>query len=239
MATYITDVDDKKLSREDWDRIPARFKIEDSNAGEAGYRLRTPLPAGEWLQRCGFPNRVCIDPIHSKPLPELETMAWAPFMLIAGGYRTGKTTLTANAAFWRGYLKLEREHELQVNRVDTAQFVEVLVMADKDFGGLPAACDRFTGGEVSGERLQYTLEDILSGRGLLILDDFNLDAIRTEDQIKKVNQVIMARYMNQQPTWLVTNEQLETLLDKFPRLFSRVTSEPDWSVVTKQPIAIH
>lgn len=237
MPKYITQVDQRTLSGSGWDSIPARFKILDSGVGAAGYRLRQPMSAADWLVNCGFPQRVCIDPVHGEPLPELETTPWAPFMLIAGPYRSGKTTLVANAVYWCGYLKLDRELELQVERLDAHQFTQVLVMADKGFGGLPAACDRFTGGEITGERLQHTIEDVLAGNCLLILDDFNLDAVSTEEQMKKVSQVVMTRYMNRQPTWLVSNERLDVLLEKFPRLMSRVTSEPDWSVIVKQPIS--
>lgn len=234
MSKYWDELKGKKLPEAKIKELPRRCWVEDFRGN---VRLVEPYAPSEWLKNHGFPAYIYNNPIQHKPLPELDTIEWKRFMLITGDYRVGKTTLAANCMYWRGYQRLSRKEEVMLDRFDTAELTEILCMADKDFDGLPSACDRHTGGEQSGEELQYRIENILenSWGELLILDDFNLDALSNDAQVKKVNQLVMGRCMNNQPTWLITNESIETMEAKFPRLMSRVTAEENWGLLEKAP----
>ncbi|MBK8205307.1 MAG: hypothetical protein IPK87_00810 [Planctomycetes bacterium] len=194
--------------------------------------------AKDYLKEWGFPAQVSSDPIHLHRLPEVDSIDWKPFMLIFGDYCTGKTTLAANKLY-HDYVAAcsVGKHLMMGSRFDTLDLVEILCLADKI--GLARACDQSMGGEGSGERLQNDIEGVLECHWgeLLILDDFNIDAVSNELQLKKINKVVMARFMQNRPTWLITNETPEALAEVFPRLMSRVDHDDKWAMVEKTHFA--
>ena len=197
--------------------------------------MSTPDSPKQHLKDWGFPARVYNDPLHLSKLPEIDSVDWKPFMLIYGGYCTGKTSMAANKIY-HDYVEQEANgtymHDMG-GRFDTLDLVEILCLADKI--GLARACDQALGSESAGERMQNDIEIVLASTWgeLLILDDFNLDAMSNDLQLKKINKIILNRFMQGKKVWLISNETPETLVEVFPRLMSRIEHDEQWSMVEK------
>lgn len=224
-----------------WSRVPDRFKDRFAPFEERqGWRKTIPLTAIEWLGHAGFPAKITTsklmdhpfrEPIISEHLNHNNAESWLPkFLLLHGPHRAGKTTLVANKLYWYGYMWLARAHELLVRRYDTQQAIRVLLRARST--SLTRAVDEELAGEQDTGYLYENLADLRSFRGLVVLDDCNTDLLQKPGAAELLTEVVLTRYQNLQPVWLITNDTVEETNKAFTRLRSRLMGDTEsWTVV--------
>lgn len=229
MHHYVQQLAESALTQEQIAELPERFQHRDE-AGTGALQVSYE-PADVYLLSCGFTRLHATDPLQLNPLPELAQVEWKRYMLVSGEFHTGKTTLAANWAYWSNYSRLDRAYPRDVQRFDVGELARALCHPF----GLARGCDELCGGERDGEALQTRIECALDTRfaSLVILDDFNFTAFANERQAQAIADLVMARFNQCAPVWLLSNEDLPALAARFPRLLSRIAEDDRWQVVEK------
>lgn len=223
MPTYVSEIDPKNIPEDIATRFVTRGVLD-----IRGYQ--------DYLKMVGFPDDVCRDKLHESPLHDYNKAKFKHFSFIYGPMYTGKTTLAANAIYWLTYQKLAAKGICCIDYVDAGEFGGLMVLADKI--GIDRACQQTEINGLCGEDLWDLYDRItreLFKRDMVIFDDLNFDVL-PEAAIIPLRRLIMKRFEHRAPTWIITNETMDSFGERFPRVAARIKNDDHWLSLKKGPI---
>lgn len=183
----------------------------------------------EFHRSTGAEKVLLTNPLHKAPLPMGEGTNWKKSVLLCGEYGVGKTTLCLNSAYWRVFDSLEGK-DYQFRLWDTSNLIDFMEAVKKV--GPETAANNFCGFMDPEDFLEDAMlaQNPTFPTDVIILDDFNLNALGSPQRAHLASELVMHRYLAGTVTWVVSNEPLSVFSKSFPRLFSRIT-ENKWQVL--------